>query len=118
MQLNMERGRRGEDIAVLYLQNSGFEILHRNWRFSRFEIDVIASKNEVLHFIEVKTRASLVFGRPEESVTTQKISNILKAGEAYQIEHPCWTRVQYNILSVSMKSDQEPDCYLIEDIYL
>lgn len=118
MPVSTERGRWGEEIAAQYLQHSGFDVLHRNWRFSRFEIDIIASKNQTLHFIEVKTRTSQEFGLPEESVSLKKILNLLKAGEQYQWQHPKWTRVQYDILSVSLDTGKPPAFYLIEDIYL
>ena len=115
---NTIRGRWGEDLATHYLQQSGYEILHRNWRFSRFEIDIIAAKNQLLHFIEVKTRSSLQFGFPEESVSAKKMTNLMKAGAQYQYQYPEWTKVQYDVLSILLQSGSAPAFYLLEDIYL
>ena len=115
---NTIRGSWGEDLATHYLQQSGYEILHRNWRFSRFEIDIIAAKNQFLHFIEVKTRSSLQFGFPEESVSAKKLMNLMKAAEQYQYQYPEWTKVQYDVLSILLQAGAAPAFYLLEDIYL
>ncbi|HTF30986.1 MAG TPA: YraN family protein, partial [Flavitalea sp.] len=69
MRDNMGTGKKGELLAAKYLLDLGFNILHCNWRYRKAEIDIIASKNSILHFIEVKTRTSLAFGYPEESVS-------------------------------------------------
>jgi len=54
MALHNEFGKEAEQMAVNYLVESGYEILHCNWRYSRYEIDIIAKKNELLRIIEVK----------------------------------------------------------------
>jgi putative endonuclease len=115
---NLETGRRGEELAIAYLEKHGFSVIEKNWRYSRFEIDVIASKNEMLHFIEVKTRRSFDYGLPEESVSFKKINNLLKAGAQYQYQHREWERVQYNILSIILQAGAAPEFFFIEDIYL
>ena len=68
-------GRKGEDIAVEYLQNQGFRVLERNWRFGRWEIDIIACHRNMLHFVEVKTRSGLRFGYPEASIGRLKMKH-------------------------------------------
>jgi putative endonuclease len=85
---HIEFGKRGEDLAVLWLEKEGFRILTRNWRHGRLEIDIIASKNNLLHFMEIKTRHRTLFGLPEESVNERKLINILAAAEEYQYQHP------------------------------
>jgi putative endonuclease len=77
-------GKDGEALAAKWLQEKGYTILHTNWRHSYYEVDIIASKEEVLHFIEVKTRRNKKFGEPEESVDEKKIRNLLNASEEYQ----------------------------------
>ena len=59
-------------MAVSYLTKKGYEILHCNWRYSRYEIDIIAIKNELLRIIEVKSLKSSELKYPEESVTKKK----------------------------------------------
>ena len=118
MAQHIETGKKGEALAADYLQQQGFTILHSNWRHRHYEIDLIATRDAVLHFIEVKTRISLDFGLPEEGVTRKKIRNIVKAGVAFQFEHPGWKRVQYNVLSIVLNPPQPPAYYFIEDVYL
>ena len=67
-----ELGARGEAVACLYLERQGIEILERNWRCKAGEADIIAREDDEIVFIEVKTRASLSAGLPEDSVTRQK----------------------------------------------
>lgn len=105
-------------MAVDFLQQRNFTILHRNWRHSRYEIDVIAIKDQVLHIIEVKTRRTLAFGHPEESVSKKKIQHLLKCGTAFLYQYPQWKQVQYNILSITLIKDQPPQFFFIEDVYL
>ena len=77
-------GRYGEDLACKYLQAKGYKILKRNFRCRRFgEIDIVASKAEVLSFIEVKTRASLLYGMPAEAVTLAKQRKIYRVAQYY-----------------------------------
>jgi putative endonuclease len=111
-------GREGESLAAAWLRQNGFVVLHQNWRFARVELDIVAVRDGVLHFIEVKTRRSLAFGEPEESVSRGKLRHLLKAGAAYQYEYPQWKRVQYNVLSIHIDAGNTPAYFFIEDVYL
>jgi putative endonuclease len=113
-----DTGKKGEDMAVDYLQKQNFTILHRNWRYSRYEIDVIATRDNVLHFIEVKTRRSLNFGYPEESVSRKKLQHILKGARGFQQQYQNWQQVQYSILSITLLSNEPPEYFFIEDVFL
>jgi putative endonuclease len=110
-------GKRGETMAIAYFKELGYRILETNWRFARYELDIIASKNNTLHFIEVKTRTSTLYGHPELSVTPQKFKKILAAAEQYLYQNPQWLRVQYDVLSILITSGV-PDFFLLEDVYL
>ena len=81
-------GNEGEELAAGWLQRKGFVLLHRNWRYSYYEVDIIAHFNNVLHFIEVKTRRNKKFGEPEEAVDDKKIMRLMEAGEAFSISIP------------------------------
>lgn len=83
---NKKAGDFGEDIAAEYLVQNGYEIIERNYRFGHGEIDIIAKKNNVLVFIEVKTRTSLEFGEPEYAVTKTKQNQVRKIAAAYLYE--------------------------------
>jgi putative endonuclease len=76
---NNELGKIGEDIATIYLQDMGYEILGRNWRFKRVELDIIAQKESTLVFCEVKTRRSISHGVPSDAITPLKLQHIRTA---------------------------------------
>lgn len=78
-----ELGKKGEDLAVEYLIQNGYEILERNWIFQKAEIDILAKKDNFLAVIEVKTRSSLDYGSPQDFVKPKKIQLLIKAVNAY-----------------------------------
>lgn len=110
-------GRYGEQLGADYLAQHQYVVLHLNWKFSYYEIDVIASKNNVLHFIEIKTRLSVTFGLPEEDADRRKWMNIFKAAKVFQHRNPGWKRVQYDLLSIRVFDNAPPEYSLIEDVY-
>jgi putative endonuclease len=113
-----EMGQAGEELAIQWLRKNNFEVLHHNWRYSYHEIDIIAKKNELLHFIEVKTRKSDAGGYPEQSVTKTKFRHLQRAAEQYLHQHPQYKRIQFDILSIIMPAYKEPDIFYIEDVFL
>jgi len=117
MHLSNETGRQGEALAAAYYKARGFDILETNWRYSYYEIDLIAVKGPLLHIVEVKTRYSDTYGHPEESVTPLKLHRLMKAGGRYMGLHPQWKYVQYDILSIRLTTGKSPVYFLIEDMY-
>jgi putative endonuclease len=111
-------GNTGEVLAAAWLAERGYTIIHRNWRHSRWEVDIIAEKDTILHFVEVKTRRTKKFGHPEENVDRKKIQNLMNAAEEYLYRHPKWKRIQFDILSISIIKDELAEYFLIEDVYL
>ncbi len=81
-------GRFGESIAAAFLEKKGYTILERNWRTPYGEIDLIAMKNDVIAFVEVKTRASSSLGPPEISITPRKEEHMRSAAEYFIQQHP------------------------------
>jgi putative endonuclease len=77
--LSRQKGNLGEDRAISYLEDNGFLVIDRNYH-SRFgEIDIIATKDKVLHFIEVKSGE----GEPVYRITPSKLSKIQKTAMIY-----------------------------------
>jgi putative endonuclease len=111
-------GNNGEALAVKYFSENGYRILHQNWRHAHWEVDIIAEKDTILHFIEVKTRLTKRFGHPEDAVDVKKIQNLINAAEEYLYQQPQWKRVQFNILSITILQGQPVEYFLIEDVYL
>lgn len=81
-------GKWGEDQASLYLESKGYRIVARNVRTGYGEIDLIASNEFGLVFVEVKTRTNLKFGYPEQAVTGRKMEHMVSAAQAYISENP------------------------------
>lgn len=111
-------GFLGEKMAAKYLLEKGFTILHQNWRHSHWEVDIIASMKNTLHFIEVKTRRTQKFGYPEEDVTKKKIDNLINASEEYLFMNPQWKLIQFDILSITLLKDKPVEYFFIEDVYI
>jgi len=78
-----ELGKFGEDFACEYLKRQGYKIQFRNFRCRIGEIDIIAVKDDVLSFIEVKTRQSKMYGAPCEAVNVAKQRKIYRCAELY-----------------------------------
>lgn len=111
-------GSLGETMAAEYLSGNGFAVLHRNWRHLHWEVDIIAEKDGILHFMEVKTRRTKKFGHPEEAVSKKKIQNLINASEEYLYRQPQWQRIQFNILAITILKNEPVEYFLIEDVYL
>lgn len=114
---NKTTGNRGEELAAQYLVQHGYTIIERNWRFKFWEVDIIACKNNMLHFFEIKTRTSNKFGNPEESIGKQKMANLRNAAEEYQYLHAEWKYLQFDVLAITMHYNQPIEYFLIEDVY-
>jgi putative endonuclease len=80
-------GRRGEQLAVEYLQQAGFRILDRNYRCPDGELDIVASERRTLVACEVKTRSSLRYGTPIEAITRQKLTRLRRLAVHWVLAH-------------------------------
>ncbi len=76
-------GRHGEEIAVRHLVQHGFDIVGRNIHMRIGEIDIVAKRQDVYHFVEVKTRLGDSFERAGFSLTHKKLKHLKMAVEAY-----------------------------------
>jgi len=97
---HLDTGKLGEDKAAAFLQDKGYEILVLNYRFRHSEIDIIAKKNKILIFVEVKTRTNVSFGMPEEFVDATKRRLILKAAEQYIFDTDWHGDIRFDVISV------------------
>lgn len=112
-----DTGQKGEEIAEVYFKDNGYEVLFKNWRYRHWEVDLIAFKDGILHFMEVKCRSSKKFGNPEQSVSKKKIQNLMNASVEFMFQHPQYKRVQFNILSINLHKDAPTEFLFIPDIY-
>jgi putative endonuclease len=97
---HIELGKKGEQLAVDFLIKNGYNILDRNYRFDRAEVDIIARKEEILSIIEVKTRTNIDFGNPEDFVTPKQIKNLVKAVNEYVTENDLDLEVRFDIVAI------------------
>lgn len=79
-------GQQGENLALNYLENKGYKIIERNYRYGRGEIDIIAEKDQMLIFIEVKTKKFGDFGDPIYWITRKKQRQIGTVAKGYLFE--------------------------------
>lgn len=100
-------GAIGEAYAVEYLAERGYRILRRNYRAGRLgEIDLIASKNKRLYFIEVKSRTGDSYGTPAEAVSYRKQRTIAKVASCFLNEYGAGdTEVQFDVVEIIMTRD-------------
>lgn len=111
-----ERGARGEEAAARHLAQNGYAILARNFRVRWGEIDIIAEKDGMLCFVEVKTRTSGRFGEPREAVDKRKRQHLWLAAEAYLAEHPWEGPMRFDVMEVRC-AGQNWVCGMIENAF-
>lgn len=112
-----ELGKLGEKLGVIYLQEKGYVILEKNWRYLKAEIDIIASKNNTLIIIEVKTRTSDFFGNPEDFITKSKIKLLITAADAYIQQKNMDAEVRFDVISI-VKNRQKTELKHIKQAFL
>ena len=105
-----ELGKFGEELAVEFLQQNGYDILETNWTFQKAEIDIIAQKDNTLAVIEVKTRSNIAFGLPQDFVKPKKIQLLVKAVNEYIVSNDLDVDVRFDIIAIN----KEENTYKIE----
>lgn len=114
MALHNEIGKTGESIAKNFLQENKYEIIATNWRHKKFEIDILARKNQLIKIIEVKTRSSNFYGEPSTFVDKQKQKMLVQAADCYAHLHNLEDiEMEFDIISIVLRKD---DTFTIEHI--
>ena len=118
MATHNQLGKEAKELACKYLDSNGFTVLYRNWRYSHYEIDIVATKQNMLHIIEVKCLKSEKECYPEQAVTKKKFRFLLNAADEFLFQHPTYRHVQFDILSITMRSNMDHEYFFIEDVSL
>jgi len=124
MKSNKEVGRWGEEIAAVYLKRNGYLIVDRNFYTPEGEIDLIALQEEkdeqILIFVEVKTRTSEKYGFPEEAFTRKKWDHMLNAIDRYFQDQPDFRDTwQIDVIAVQrLTEDQPPEIEHFENVVM
>ena len=103
-----DTGILGEKLARDFLKKRGYRILETNYRYRQGEIDIIAKHKDFLVFVEVRSKTSLIFGSPEESITPTKKERMRAAAAHYQQTHdnlPSLCRIDVVVLELTPKGE-------------
>ena len=103
---NQLLGRQGELIASTHLQKNGYLILERNWRFGREEIDIIAEKDGLIVFVEVKTRQTDYTGDPVMAVTESKKKIIVRTANEYVLSKNIEKEARFDIIGIVLNKKE------------
>ncbi len=115
---NIEFGKRGEELASAFLVSQGYQILERNWRFKKAEIDIIAKdKADVLVFVEVKTRSYTFFGEPEAFVDEKKKNLLMDAASQYMKEIDYEWAIRFDIIGIVIDKYNKAKISHFEDAF-
>ena len=114
-------GDLGEQLAAVYLTGKGYSIKERNWRGANGmkapEVDIIATRSEVLVFIEVKTSTTNKYGSPQEWITPQKRSRLIQAAQIYLAAYDLAnTACRFDAIVID-KSVKPPEILHIENAF-
>lgn len=103
----IEIGREGENLAAEFLKDKGWQIVSRNFRHKKAEIDLIIARDDWTVFVEVKTRSSAAYGEPEEFVDEFKARKIFEAAEEYIFSTNWLGHVRFDVVSIKLGSPPE-----------
>ena len=117
MRKKAEIGRRGEDVALAWLERRGFRLLARNWRGGHKELDLVMESDLGVHIIEVKTLTAPLVLPPSEKVDTAKQGRLIAAARRFIAERHIDREVQFDIISVVFDGAHTTVEYLPEAFY-
>lgn len=105
----------GEAIAAKHLTQLGYALRERNWRYGHGELDIIAQRGDTIVFVEVRTRRSDAYGRPQETISARKRSKLIATAQAYLDAHGL-EDVQWQIDVIAIELDKRNAASRIEHI--
>jgi putative endonuclease len=117
MAQHLDLGRKGESIAKTLLENSGYEILDENWTHGKAEVDLIAYKDKVIIFVEVKARTGNGYGEPEDFVDARKQKLLVDAADEYIYLMNHQGDVRFDIISLLFDKQANYKIKHIEDAF-
>lgn len=110
-------GKKGEEIAADFLAAKGYQVIERNYRFKKSEIDVICLAGGTLVFIEVKTRSTKSFGEPETFVSENQKQSVIRAAEHYIIEKDWKGDIRFDIIAVYKDKERQEISHFEDAFY-
>jgi putative endonuclease len=101
-----ELGNKAERMAAEFLGRLGFEVIQRNYRVGKSEIDIIVRNKELVVFVEVKSRSNLKYGEPEGTISEAQMARIERAASFWQHENGYEGQIRFDIVAVSWKNNK------------
>jgi putative endonuclease len=117
MATHNDLGRKGEAMAKAHLEATGYEVIDENWVFGKAEVDLIAYKNSIIVFTEVKTRTGNAFGEPEDFVDARKQRLLVEAADEYIYLMNHQGEVRFDIISILFDRNNNHTLKHIEDAF-
>ena len=112
-----EIGKWGETKAAEYLQTHQYRMREKNWQCGHYEIDLIVQADDVIVFIEVKTRTSAAFGNAEDFVSSDQLERIASAGSLYMEQFRLQLAMRIDIIGITFISGNNFRLNHIQDVY-
>ncbi|MBK3332817.1 YraN family protein [Persephonella atlantica] len=98
---SFQTGKQAEEMAAKFLENNGYNVIERNFRTRFGEIDIVATEEDTLVFVEVRFRRSKDFGLPEETINSRKIQKIVNTAYRYiSMKNPHFSDIRFDVIAV------------------
>lgn len=112
-------GNLGEEIAARYLESQGYQVLARQWRWQRIDLDIVALQAQTVVFVEVKARSSTRLAPPETAVTPAKQRRLGAAAQAYLDAHYAadTPMSRFDVVAVSLDNPEHPAIEHFQDAF-
>jgi putative endonuclease len=104
---HIDKGKKSEGEAAEWLISQGYNIVCKNFRFDKKEIDIIAEKDNLLVFVEVKTKSFCSDENPGDIVSLRKQKFLLRAAEAYMMYHGIDMEIRFDVIFVVYKHEEK-----------
>lgn len=114
-----ELGQAGEELACDYLRNEGIQIIETRWKDHAYEMDIIAfdPQSDEMVFVEVKTRSSGTWGRPEDAIDQRKIMRCVKAADYYLRTRKIDYESRFDIFAITLPEGGKAKVEYIKDAF-
>lgn len=110
-------GQKGEDLAVSHLIKTGYTIRHRNWKYGKKEIDIVAENKDFIIFVEVKTRTDNFQIHPRTAVTSEKQRFIIYAADGYLQRYNINKESRFDVITIINKGDSSEIDHIEDAFY-
>lgn len=101
-----ELGTKGEQLALNYLQEKGYVVLEKNYRYLKAEVDLIARYKDTIVFVEVKARTTNFFGEPELAVTASKQKLLVAAADHYASSSALQNEIRFDVIAIIINKNE------------